>query len=87
MTGISVGDEGFVIEAQILADAFHLQAADVPLQMKDGKITSRCEKGVDADAGRWRLTFFHKDRALRLTVDAAGKILARASFDTLRPQR
>ena len=50
--------------------------------MRQGQITSRCEQGMDKDAGRWRLSFFHRNRALRLTVDEEGRILSRARFDT-----
>lgn len=85
MTGINIGDEGFVVDASVLAESLNLPEASVPSLMKQGKITSRCEKGVDADAGRWRLTFFYNGRALRLTVNESGEILTRASFDAPRP--
>ncbi|MGB7322751.1 MAG: DUF6522 family protein, partial [Albidovulum sp.] len=35
---------------------------------------------VGEDAGRARLTFHYRDRALRLVVDQTGAILKRASF-------
>jgi hypothetical protein len=70
----------FVIDAALLAEAFALSQDEVKAQMRTGTITSRCEAGVDDDAGRWRLTFFRGDRALRLTVDAAGDVLSRATF-------
>jgi len=53
--------------------------------MQDGGITSRCEAGVDADQGRWRLTFHHGSRACRFIVDGGGRILTRASFP-IRPR-
>ncbi len=43
-------------------------------------MTSLCQAGVDADLGRFRLTFRHAGRALRLTVDADGRVLMRATF-------
>jgi Family of unknown function (DUF6522) len=49
--------------------------------MRKGAITSLCERGIDADAGRFRMTFFYKSRRLRLVVDAAGNILQRSTID------
>jgi len=36
--------------------------------MREGKITSLCERGVDNDLGRYRLTVFFGNRRLRLSV-------------------
>ena len=47
---------------------------------------SKDQTGVEEDAGRWRLTFFHGGRALRLIVDAEGTILSRATFPARLPQ-
>jgi hypothetical protein len=85
MTAIEVGEDAIVVDAAILAEAFGLPAPDIPPLMRSGAMTSRCEKGVDEDAGRWRLTFFHAGRALRLTVDAAGTLLKRSTFDAPKP--
>lgn len=81
MTGVSVGAEGFIVDAAILAEAFALPPAEVSGRMRAGLIVSRQEKGIGADAGRHRLTFYHDGRALRLTVDDTGRILSRAMFD------
>lgn len=81
MTAVERNEDGFVVDAGMLADAFGLSPRAVPALMREGKITSRCETGVDADAGTFRLTFFHAGRACRFTVDGAGAILKRTSFD------
>lgn len=73
-----------VVEAGVIAGAFDLDPAHVQGLMRSGAITSRCEQGVGADAGRWRLTFWHGGRALRLTVDDTGAILSRARFPAPR---
>ncbi len=86
MTNVEIGDEGFVVDAATVAEAFGLSAPDIQPMMRSGAITSRCEKGVDADAGRWRLTFFHAGRAVRLTVDETGKLLTKSRFDAPKPQ-
>lgn len=80
MAGIEMSENGFVIDAEILADAFRMNATDVRSLLRSGEITSRCERGVDEDAGRWRLVFFHGGRTLRLTVDGSGRILSRVAF-------
>ncbi len=84
MTSVEVGDDGFVVDAEIIAEAFGLAASEVQALMQSNAITSLCEKGVDEDEGRWRLTFFHDNRAFRLTVDENSQILGRARFDAPR---
>lgn len=84
MTRVEISESGFVVDAKLLAEAFKIDAADVQSQMKSGAITSVCEQGVDADEGRWRLTFYHDNRALRLTVDQAGCVLSQSRFDAPR---
>ena len=37
--------------------------------MRKGETTSLSERGVNEDAGRYRLTFFHNSRRFRLIVD------------------
>ena len=49
--------------------------------MRAGKITSRSERGVDADIGRYRLTFFSEHRRFRVVVDEAGAILQRSTLN------
>lgn len=82
MTGIELSDDGFVVDAALLAEAFGLPPADVPSLMRNGAITSRCETGIDKDEGNWRLTFYHAGRAYRMTVDKTGAVIRRATFDT-----
>jgi len=82
MTRLARQGEGFEVGAEVIAAAFGLAVAEVPALMRAGAITSRFETGSDADAGRFRLTFFHGERAFRLVVDGDGRILARARYDT-----
>lgn len=76
--------EGFVVDAGLLAEVFGLVPEEVRVRMQDGRITSRCETGVGEDAGRWRLTFYHGGRACRITVDASGAVLGRATIPAPR---
>jgi hypothetical protein len=86
MSGVIIEDGGFVLEAEVVATAFGLEPAEVPALMRGGGITGRTERGEGEDAGRFRLTLFHGGRALRLTVDAGGAILSRASFPAHPPK-
>lgn len=87
MTGVERNTSDFVIDAALLGEAFGLPQSEIKARMRDGSITSRCETGVDKDAGSWRLTFHHAGRACRFVVDEAGNILTRATFPIkTRPQ-
>jgi hypothetical protein len=80
MSRVERTEAGFVVDAELLAAAFRLPPGSVRTLMRDGRITSRCEAGVGEDAGRWRLTFYHGGRVCRLTVDADGALIGRATF-------
>jgi Family of unknown function (DUF6522) len=76
MTQAERDGSGFVVSAALLAEAFRMTEDRIRQAMRDGSLTSICEAGVDADTGRWRLTFRHADRACRFTVDEADTILS-----------
>ena len=67
----------FNVDAALIADGLGISPAMVQPLMREQKITSRCERGIRRDAGRYRLTFWHDDRRLRLVVDRTGEILQR----------
>jgi hypothetical protein len=79
--------DGFVVDAGLLAEAFRLSPAEVRALMRAGRITSRCEVGTGTDAGRWRLSFYHGERVCRITVDAEGAVIGRATFPAPRRSR
>ena len=72
--------DGFVVDAAVLSAAFDLPPDEVQALMRSGALTSRSETGVGEDAGRSRLTFHYRDRAVRLVVDQTGAILKQTSF-------
>jgi hypothetical protein len=80
MPDVMVTSDGFVVDAELVGAALGIDAASVSARMREGEITSRCETGIDEDAGRFRLTLFGECKALRLTVDGEGNILSRATF-------
>ena len=80
MTAVTITTNGFQVDASVIAKAFGIDPATLQARMRAGEVTSLCEAGVDADLGRFRLTFRHAGRALRLTVNADGEVLTRATF-------
>jgi len=66
------------IDAARVAHGLGLQVAWFRKLMDDRKITVLCERGTGEDAGRWRVTYYHDDRRLRLVVDARGNVLDEA---------
>lgn len=78
---VEIDGDRFIVDATLLSAAFGLPVGQVRTFMQDGRITSRCETGMGTDAGRWRLTFYHDGRAMRLTVNTKGEVLTRATFD------
>jgi hypothetical protein len=69
------------IDAAIVADGLGLALPLLQQGMRAGTITSLAERGVDADAGRHRLTFFSAHRRFRVVVDGTGAIIQRSALD------
>jgi hypothetical protein len=78
---VEIADDGFSVDAGLLARAFGLPPAEVPGLMRAGAITSRLERGEGEDAGTFRLTFFHRNARFTLVVDDGGAILRRSTLD------
>jgi len=66
---------GATIDAHDLGPLLGLAPEDVPAKMRAGQITSQSEAGVDADAGRIRLTFWYAGQRVRIICDAEGNVL------------
>ncbi len=75
----------FAVDADLIGELLHLPAAEVQTLMRNGDLTSICERGEGEDAGLHRLTFFHQDRRGRLIVDADGRILQRSRIRIAPP--
>ena len=69
------------IDAAIVAEGLGLTPSLLQREMRAGRITSLAERGIDADSGRHRLTFFSEHRRFRVVVDDSGAILQRSSVD------
>lgn len=69
------------VDAALLGDLLDVAAEEVPALMRSHAITSLCERGTGVDEGRFRLSFFYRNRRARLHLDAAGCILRRGVID------
>lgn len=78
---IEVSDGIFVVDAALLGELLDMPASRVPILMREGAITSVCERGVDDNEGEFRLSFFHRNRRARLSMDTAGRIVRRSVID------
>jgi hypothetical protein len=84
---IDFDGHSFSVDARLIANSFGISPEHVQPLMREGKLTSRCERGIDQDAGRYRLTFFHGQRNLSFIVDEAGEIIERCFKVTPRQGR
>ncbi|KWV46521.1 hypothetical protein AS156_01670 [Bradyrhizobium macuxiense] len=81
MTTIAFADGAFEVDAAIVAEGLGIAVPLLQAGMRAGRITTLSERGIDADQGRHRLTFFSESRRLRLVIDEHGTIIQRSTLD------
>ena len=81
MAVVEFEDRTLCIDAAVIGQGLNVDASLVQVRMREGKITVLCERGVDEDAGRYRMTFFHENRRFRLVVDERGNAIQRSTVD------
>jgi hypothetical protein len=69
------------IDAAVIAEGLGIALPRFRKEMRAGRITSVFERGVDADRGRHRITFFSEHRRFRLVVDDSGTIVQRSTLN------
>ncbi len=69
------------VDAAVVADGLGIALPVFRKEMQSGRITSVCERGIDADDGRHRITFFSVHRRFRLVVDQSGTIVQRSTLN------
>ena len=69
------------VDAELISDGLGIDVSSLQAGMREGKIASRYERGINEDEGRHRLTFFTEHRRLRLIVDETGSIIQRSTID------
>lgn len=82
---IEMNDGQPVIDAGDLAGLLGIDPAEVQAKMRQGDITSKFEVGQDEDAGRFRLTFYHNGKRVRLTCTSDGNVISTIRTDA-RPR-
>lgn len=81
MATIEFNQGAIQIDARAIAEGLGINPSILQERMREGKITSRCERGIDEDEGRYRLTFFFESRRFRLLVDEKGNVVQRSTID------
>ncbi|WP_246233380.1 DUF6522 family protein [Aurantimonas aggregata] len=81
MPRIEFEDGAIQVDAAIVGEGLGIEPSLVQAQMREGIITSLCERGADEDDGRYRLTFFSASRRFRLIVDDTGHVVRRSSVN------
>lgn len=81
MKSLEFEDGAIQIDATIVAKGLGVPPTLLLERLREGKITSVCERGIDADHGRYRLTFFSENRRFRLVVAESGAIIQRSTID------
>ncbi len=69
------------VPADVIAEGLRIEPQSIHSLMQNGRLTSVCEKGINSDANRYRLTFFFKNRRFQLIIDSQGTILGRSTID------
>lgn len=87
MSAVQFENGEFSVDAAEIAEGLRIHPAQVLAGMRKRRITSLCERGIDEDAGRYRLTFFYARRRFRLVVDEAGTIIDRMVEDQHKRSR
>lgn len=64
-----------VIDGAPVARALGLDKATFFRLLGQRKIDQLCERGVGEDAGRFRASFYHGRKRVRVVVDHAGRVL------------
>jgi hypothetical protein len=81
MAEVKVEDGAIVVDAGVIGTALGIDQGLVQPLMREGKITTLSEHGIEDDAGTYRLTFFYNNRRARLIVSEQGHILRRSRID------
>ena len=79
-----IEDAAIQVDGAIIAEGLAIEPFLLQERMREGSITSRCERGIGEDAGRYRLTFFTDKRQLMLVVDLQGTVLRRNAQNVRR---
>lgn len=80
-SAIERSEDAFLVDAELIEQLLDVPAARVPVLMREGAITSVCERGIDDHEGEFRLTFFYRNRRARVCADPTGRVLRSSVID------
>lgn len=81
MSDVQFKESSISVDAKLIGKSLGIEVPLVQALIRERKITSICERGVDQDAGTYRLTFFHGSRRLRLIVSEEANIIQHSTID------
>lgn len=81
MAMIEFQEGGIQVDATVVADGLEIEPTLLLERIRDGRISTLYERGIDEDEGRHRLTFFSENRRFRILVDEDGNVLQRSVID------
>jgi hypothetical protein len=81
MPEVQLEENSISVDAVLIGRSLGIDGDLVQGLMRNGEITSVCERGIDEDAGTYRLTFFHRNRRARFIVDELGNIIRCSTID------
>ena len=81
ITQVEITNGDIVVDAALLGELLDVAPADVQPLLQTKAITSICEKGMEDNAGEYRLSFFYRNCRLQLSVNESGHILRRSVID------
>ena len=77
---IELVDNALSVDAALIAGDLGIEPDQVIEATRAGSLTAVCERGVEKDAGRLRITFYHANRRLCLVIDDhSGRVLERSA--------
>lgn len=80
MSAVDVVDNALSVDATLIAGDLGIDPDEVIEATRTGRLTAVCERGIEQDAGRLRVTFYHADRRLCLVIDDhSGRVLERSA--------
>ena len=73
---LSFENETYTIDVNVLAPKLGLTPVRLQSEMRDGRVFSTTEKGIDTDEGRVRLTFRYRAKSWAVLIEPDGRIFA-----------
>lgn len=78
-------DKDIEVDAEVIANGLGLSVAKLQAEMRNRRVTSRFERGVDEDQGRFRLTFSFDHRQFQMITDEKGSLIKSSSINFGKP--